>query len=79
MFTVATNRDIKFYINGALKDTVASTDTYLKIDRLGAGYSSGVNRYNYQGVILCCRIYSKTLSDAEVLQNFNATRGRVGI
>jgi len=79
MFTVATNRDIKFYINGALTDTVASTDTYCKINRIGGGYASGANRYNYQGVILCCRIYSKTLSDAEVLQNFNATRGRVGI
>ena len=79
MFTVATNRDVKFYINGVLKDTVASTDTYLKINRIGGGYASGGNRYNYQGVILCCRIYSKTLSDAEVLQNFNATRGRVGI
>ena len=79
MFTVGTNRDIKFYINGALKDTVASTDTYCKIDRIGAGYASSTSRYNYQGVILCCRIYSKTLSDAEVLQNFNATRGRVGI
>jgi hypothetical protein len=29
--------------------------------------------------MLCARIYSKTLSAAEILQNFNATRGRVGI
>ena len=29
--------------------------------------------------MLCARIYSKALSAAEVLQNFDATRGRVGI
>jgi hypothetical protein len=44
-----------------------------------ASYSSGTSRYGFMGSMLCARIYSKTLSAAEILQNFNATRGRVGI
>ena len=79
VFTIATNRNIKFYVNGVGLNTITSTDTQFQCNRLMAGYASGANRFGYEGVMLCCRIYAKTLSDAEVLQNFNATRGRVGI
>jgi len=80
VFTADTSRNISFYKDGALLGgSVQSNDTALRINRLMAGYSSGTSRYNFQGSMLCTRIYSKTLSAAEVLQNFNATRGRVGI
>ena len=80
VFTVDTSRNISFYVDGALLGgSVALTSSYLKINRIMAGYSSGTHRYGFQGSMLCARIYSKTLSAAEVLQNFNATRGRVGI
>ena len=80
VFTVDTSRNISFYVDGALLGgSVALTSSYLKINRIMAGYSSGTSRYGFQGSMLCARIYSKTLSAAEVLQNFNATRGRVGI
>ena len=80
VFTADTSRNISFYKDGALLGgSVQSTDTALRINRLMAGYSSSTTKYGFQGSMLCTRVYSKTLSAAEVLQNFNATRGRVGI
>ena len=80
VFTADTSRNISFYKDGALLGgSVQSTDTQLQLNRLMAGYSSGTSRYGFQGSMLCARIYAKTLSAAEVLQNFNATRRRVGI
>ena len=80
VFTADTSRNIGFYVDGALLGgTTQAADTQASVTRLMAGYSSGTSRYGFQGSMLCARIYSKTLSAAEVLQNFNATRGRVGI
>ena len=80
VFTADTSRNIGFYVDGALLGgTTQAADTENTINRLMAGYSSGTSRYGFQGSMLCTRIYTKTLSAAEVLQNFNATRGRVGI
>jgi hypothetical protein len=80
VFTVTTGRVLTFYVDGlASGNTVSIDDSELRINRLMAGYSSGTSRYNFMGSMLCARIYSKTLSAAEILQNFNATRGRVGI
>ena len=80
VFTADTSRNIGFYVDGAiLGGTTQAADTQMQTNRILAGYSSGTSRYGFQGVMLCARIYSKTLSAAEVLQNFNATRGRVGI
>ena len=80
VFTATTGRVLTFYVDGvASGNTVSIDDSELRINRLMAGYSSGTSRYNFMGSMLCARIYSKTLSAAEILQNFNATRGRVGI
>ena len=80
VFTVTTGRVLTFYVDGvASGNTVTIADSALTINRLMAGYSSGTARYGFMGSMLCARIYSKTLSAAEILQNFNATRGRVGI
>ena len=80
VFTADTSRNIGFYVDGALLGgTTQAADTAAPVNRLMAGYSSGTSRYGFQGSMLCARIYAKTLSAAEVLQNFNATRGRVGI
>ena len=80
VFTATTDRNISFYVDGALLGgPIISNDTQLQINRIMAGYSSGTARYGFQGSMLCARIYAKTLSAAEVLQNFNATRRRVGI
>ena len=86
VITVTTGRVMKFYIDGAAVNysdgsaSVTITDTGTIINRIMAGYvSSSGKRYGWQGVLLCCRIYSKDLSAAEVKQNFDATRRRVGL
>tara|TARA_R110000751_G_scaffold123128_1_gene223883 strand:- start:438 stop:1250 length:813 start_codon:yes stop_codon:yes gene_type:complete len=80
VFTVTTGRVLTFYVDGVIcGDTITMADSALTINRLMAGYGSGTSRYNFMGSMLCTRIYDKTLSAAEILQNFNATRGRVGI
>ena len=80
VLTAETDRVIRFYVDGALSGVaVTIADTQLQINRIMAGYASGTSRYNFQGSLLCARIYAKRLLAAEVLQNFNATRGRVGI
>jgi len=34
---------------------------------------------NYQGKVVISRIYNRALSDSEVLQNFNAHKGRFNL
>ena len=80
VFTMTTGRVLNFYCDGTVMGgSVTIADSYCKTNRLMAGYSSGGNKYGLEGNMLCARAYAKTLSAAEVLQNFNATRGRVGI
>jgi len=80
VFTATTGRVLTFYVDGIQTgNTVTLSDSELTVNRIMASYSSGTSRYGFMGSMLCARIYSKTLSAAEILQNFNATRGRVGI
>ena len=44
----------------------------------GQGWS-GNSSFSIAGAFYLCRIYNRVLLDSEVLQNFNATRGRFGI
>jgi len=80
VFTMTTGRVLNFYCDGTVMGgSVTIADSYCKTNRLMAGYSSSTFRYGFEGNMLCARAYAKTLSAAEVLENFNATRGRVGI
>jgi len=70
--------NMRFYRNGVLTNTVAASGT------LGG---SGINMvvgnfsgaYYSQGQIPIVKIYNRTLTNAEVQQNFNALRGRYGL
>lgn len=70
--------NMKFYRNGVLTNSVAGSGTLgvntvlMKIGNYGSAYYS-------QGQIPIVRIYNKTLSAAEVSQNFNAIRRKYGI
>ena len=80
VFTADASRNINFYVDGAsIGSSVAASNSAVILNRICAGYSSGTARYGFQGNMLCARIYAKTLSAAEVKQNFEATRWRVGI
>lgn len=78
--TFDSSRNINFYLNGVFRQTLSTaTSTLFYVSRLAGGYSSGGNFYNFQGSMAIAKLYTKTLSAAEVSQNFQAIRGRFSI
>ena len=73
----------KLYINGVLVSSDAQTGTIATNNggmSLGAyGGATGTNAYFYNGSLAICRVYNRVLSAAEILQNFNAMRGRFNV
>ncbi len=72
----------KFYINGSLTDTETADETnagpamtryHLNSD------SRTLSNNGWNGNYAICRMYSKTLSVAQIKQNFNAERNRFGV
>ena len=68
----------KVYVDGALSETNANavavratTWTYLEVGRSEAG--------SHNGKLGIVRYYNAVLSDADVLQNFNANKSRYGL
>jgi len=57
--------------------TLTTSATILSIGAAPSTLSSLV--YKFTGNIACARIYNRALSAAEVLQNYNATKGRFGL
>ncbi len=77
---------LKLYINGVLQTldfgtyNVPSTTSNLGFTNSGiGGYSSGGFNNKLTGSIGSSRLYTKSLTDEEVLQNFNATKSRFGL
>ena len=70
---------VTFYVNGASVGTssITSPSSYTFTDYIGN--SSGSAGNTFDGSISLVRLYRNTLTAAEVLQNFNAHRGRYGI
>lgn len=68
------------YINGVAVASGTQTGT-ISTNSSGmfiGAYGTGTG-YFYNGALSICRVYNRVLSAAEVLQNFNAARGRYGI
>jgi len=78
-FTISAARLLTFYVNGIGIGTGNLTTSSFYLTRLMGGYTSGSNYYPLQGSMAQAKYYRKELSASEVLQNFNATRGRFGI
>ena len=76
---------IKIYVNGVLKgtkDVTASGTSILYTSRTQALLGTDAEYFIFEtfaGSIGNTQIYNRTLSDSEITQNFNATRGRYGI
>jgi hypothetical protein len=66
-------KEVKTYINGALQTTTTVTDT-LGSEFLKFGYPD--TSHYLKGDMGNILIYNKQLSDAEILQNYNAMKGR---
>ena len=68
----------KSYLNGIPRDT--TTFTWAPINRTQVFNRIGGNGdRHYVGNVATTSIYNKTLSDSEVLQNYNATKTRYGL
>lgn len=77
----ATN-NIFFYVNGNRVWTLGSAPggsvgSTLEIGR--ANYSGGAGSRFYSGIVSAVLAYNRVLTDAEVLQNYNATKKRFGL
>ena len=66
------DKSTKVYFNSALNTTATynSTLRYQTSITLGTTFNS---------IIYACRVYNRALSATEVLQNYNATKGRFGL
>ncbi len=82
--TYASNGDMKFYVDGILNSSGSFNNTktmnYEGNNTLfiGGSGASG-NGYHCNCYVDNVQIYNKTLSAAEVLQNYNALKGRFGL
>lgn len=79
-FTIVFNSGVYYgYVNGELLDSRAILNN-LTIDRIGdaAGMNTAYPSY-HKGKISLFSIYNKVVPAAEIVQNFNATRGRFGV
>ena len=72
---------MKFYLNGNPLQSTTSAQGYVTSFAdaiIGNGFALDATRY-FIGRIPIFAVYNTTLSDTQVLQNFNATKGRFGL
>ena len=69
------------YLNGTLDVSAASTGPLRSIpsDSVTVGFFTGSSAHYLTGKIPFARLYNKALSSTEILQNYNALKGRYGL
>lgn len=70
------SKTLQLYINGSLQSTTNVTNTQSSITEFGR---HSANTHYFNGRVSNTSIYNRALTAAEILQNFNALRGRFGI
>lgn len=72
---------VKQYVDGSLVDTDGSFASGRTINTSNDNFGVGGDDRgrHFHGLIPQARIYNKLLTDAEILQNYNATKGRFGL
>ena len=81
------SKSVKFYQNGVLKDTIDIssmgswnyTGASNPYDYIDFGRNINNNNVFYDGKLASIKIYNKILTAAEVLSNYNATKGRFSL
>ena len=68
----------KFYVNSVLEGTLTRTLVYEPSNGFNIGRGLGYNSY-YQGSLSNVKLYNKALTSQEILQNYNAQKGRFGL
>jgi hypothetical protein len=79
---VRNNTSLTWYVNGSQDNTstISSLDVSQSLSkqwRIGSNFD--VNIPNFKGNLYNFLVYNKSLSPQEVLQNYNATKGRFGL
>jgi hypothetical protein len=72
---------MKTYVNGVQSPTTFSQTGSLSTSTLPylIGYYTSPTNYYFEGRVASCGVYLRSLTDSEILQNFNATRPRFGV
>ena len=71
---------LSFYLNGSLIQSVAFTSTFdISTQNLRIGYMDSNYLGFSLGKIFITYIYNRALSPTEILQNYNATKGRFNL
>lgn len=78
---VSSTNSIIWYVNGQFDSTYALTKTpnFISYPVCVGRWDATWNNYYFNGKVYIGQIYNKSLSAAEVLQNYNAQRGRFGL
>ena len=72
-------KKVSFYVNGSLTNTVTySNPPTISNTSIKMGAWNGTSRF-FNGKIGLIRVYAKTLSSDEVLNNYNVSRARFGL
>ena len=70
---------VKWYFNGILQHSRNYGHSSTSISNLYIGSDAGIGGRYYNGRIAMVQMYNRALTSTEILQNFNATRGRYGV
>ena len=76
---VVTPTEARWYLNGVLRNARATSHAASAFDNIYIGSDSGQSGRYYNGRIAMVQLYNRALTNTEILQNFNATRGRYGV
>jgi hypothetical protein len=68
--------DVKWYLNGILQHSKVYGHSSTTISNLYIGSDAGIAGRFYNGRIAQVQIYNRALTAQEILQNYNATKGR---
>lgn len=74
-----TSNNCDLYINGVYRSSWTRTNNIFALRGVGAGYSSGGKYYCLEGFLGPAKAYNVALTADEIMQNFNAVRGRFGL
>lgn len=86
-FITINTTEQKLYINGVLSSTTTQNFTNKTFNIVGRSFYIGAmgaefegsTYYYFNNKIAVAQVYNKTLSSSEILQNFNAQKGRFGL
>jgi hypothetical protein len=78
---VSSTNSIIWYVNGQFDSTYSLTKTpnFISYPVCVGRWDAAWNNYYFNGKVYIGQIYNKSLSASEVLQNYNAQKGRFGL